>query len=337
MNIVVESRAFYPSIGGLEMMGRELARRWQSCGHNVRVATVIELDGYSELPELEVVRLPSTTEWLRLMRWGDIFFQNGVSLRSLPYALLTGLPVVYRHPNLLTTQAGEIDWRNYLKRLATTFGYNVASCKAVANTVSGPTKIIPNTFRPVFDQPDAREESREGLLFVGRLVSVKGADVAIEVLRRLRARGVDTTLTVCGDGPNRTVLEQQARDEGLWNAVSFEGWTSPEELAEHYRKAEALLVPSRYEPFGIVALEAIASRCPVVASNVDGLPEAVGDCGILVEPDAPEALADGIQRVLDPSVREQLRAAMPEHVDRHRMDRIADEYLDIIRTVAHEA
>ncbi|MCS3672809.1 glycosyltransferase involved in cell wall biosynthesis [Salinibacter ruber] len=161
--------------------------------------------------------------------------------------------------------------------------------------------------------------------------------MAIEVLRRLRARGVDTTLTVCGDGPNRTVLEQQARDEGLWNAVSFEGWTSPEELAEHYRKAEALLVPSRYEPFGIVALEAIASRCPVVASNVDGLPEAVGDCGILVEPDAPEALADGIQRVLDPSVREQLRAAMPEHVDRHRMDRIADEYLDIIRTVAHEA
>jgi glycosyltransferase involved in cell wall biosynthesis len=185
----------------------------------------------------------------------------------------------------------------------------------------------------VYDQPGARDGSRDGLLFVGRLVSVKGADLAIEALRRLHERGVHTTLTICGDGPERDALERQVREAGLQGAVTFEGWTNPDELAACYRRAELLLVPSRYEPFGIVALEAIASGCPVVAAATGGLPEAVGDCGILVAPDTPGALADAAERALRPDVREDLRAAMPAHVDRHRIDRVATDYLHVLRQV----
>jgi len=204
----------------------------------------------------------------------------------------------------------------------------------VADTVPGPVVRIPNTFRPVYDQPDAGDEGRNGLLFVGRLVSVKGADVAIEALRQLRENGVDTTLTICGDGPERESLERQVRRTGLERAVIFKGWSDPDALADYYRTAELLLVPSRYEPFGIVALEAIASRCPVVAARTGGLPEAVGNCGLLVSPNDPDTLAEAIERGLRSDVRQDLRAAMPERVDQHRIDRIATDYLHLLRRIA---
>jgi glycosyltransferase involved in cell wall biosynthesis len=329
MNILLESRAFYPSIGGLEMMAQELGREWQRRGHHVRIVTATPLNGEPEFAEMDVLRFPSPADWIQQMRWADVFFQNGVSLRSVGYAVLTGCPIVFRHPDVLRSNSGSFDVRNELKRWATTLGRNVASSKAVAEPVRGETVEIPNTFRPVFhDQLEAgSEESRSGLLFVGRLVSIKGADVAIRALRYLHDRGIEQSLTICGGGPEMCSLEKLSEEKGLSDAVRFEGWTQPQELVRHYSKAEVTLVPSRYEPFGIVALEAIACGCPVVASSVHGLPQAVGDCGFLVEPDDPEALADSVERSLSPDVREDLKAAMPEHVEQHRLDRIADRYL----------
>jgi glycosyltransferase involved in cell wall biosynthesis len=329
MNILLESRAFYPSIGGLEMMAQELGRAWKRCGHNVRIVTATPLNGEPELAEMDVVRFPSPADWIEQMRWADVFFQNGVSLRSVGYAVLTGCPIVFRHPDVLCSNDGSFNVRNELKRWATTFGRNVASSKAVAAPIRGETVEIPNTFRPIFhgQLETRRGMSRSGLLFVGRLVSIKGTDVAIHALRRLHDRGIERSLTICGGGPEMPSLKNLAEEKGLSHAVRFEGWTAPEELVEHYSKAEVTLVPSRYEPFGIVALEAIACGCPVVASSVHGLPQAVGDCGFLVEPDNPEALADSVERSLLPDVREDLKAAMPEHVEQHQIDHIAARYL----------
>ncbi len=332
MNILLESRAFYPSVGGLEMMSRGLANAWQKAGHTVRVTTVTPLNEESEIDTLSVDRHPSSAAMRRHVRWADIFVQSGISLRSLHWPVWTGTPLVIIHHNLLLG-GQDTGLRTWLKRRATHLGANVAVSRPVAETVSGPVVRIPNTFRPVYDQPNARDENRDGLLFVGRLVSVKGADLAIEALRRLRERGVDTTLSICGDGPERDTLERQVQAADLEGAVTFEGWTDPDELADRYGRAELLLVPSRYEPFGIVALEALASGCPVVATETGGLPEAVGDCGLLVPPDDAEDLADATERALRSDVRDNLRAAMPAHVNRHRVDRIATEYLHLLRRV----
>ena len=333
MRILLESRAFYPSVGGLEMMSRGLATAWQDAGHAVRVVTVTSLDGTSELGSLSVDRHPSSTAMRRHVRWADVFVQSGVSLRSLHWPLWTGTPLVIIHHNLLSN--GQ-PLRTGLKRKATYLGANVAVSGPVAETVPGPVVRIPNTFRPVYDQPNAEDGERDGLLFVGRLVSVKGADLAIEALRRLRERGVETTLTICGDGPERDALERQARKAGLGEVVTFKGWTEPDELATHYRRGKLLLVPSRYEPFGIVALEAIASGCPVVAAETGGLPEAVGDCGLLVPLDDASALADVTERALESDVRQNLQASMSAHVTRHRIDRIAIDYLHLLRRVVRE-
>jgi len=332
MNILLESRAFYPSVGGLEMMSRALGTAWQEAGHAVRVVTITPLNEASELDALSVDRTPSPGTMRHHVRWADVFVQNGISLRSLHWPLWERTPLVIIHQNLLSG-GQDTGVRAWLKRRATRFGANVAVSGPVAETVPGPVVRIPNTFRPVYDQPNVGDADRNGLLFVGRLVSVKGADVAIEALRRLRERGIETTLTICGDGPERATLERQVEQAEISGTVTFEGWTEPDELAAHYRTAELLLAPSRYEPFGIVALEAIASGCPVVAARTGGLPEAVGDCGLLVPPDDPEALADAAERALRSNVRRDLRGAVPAHVDRHRIDRISTDYLHLLRRV----
>ena len=332
MNILLESRAFYPSVGGLETMSRGLARAWQDSGHTVRVVSITPLNGNDELESLSVVRTPSSTAMRRHVQWADVFVQSGVSLRSLHWPLWEGTPLVIIHHNLLSGNRNK-GIRPWLKRQASRLGVNVAVSKPVAENVAGPVVRIPNAFSSEYDQPDPRDKNREGLLFVGRLVSEKGADLAIETLRRLRQRGADTTLTICGEGPERERLERQVQEADLQSIVAFEGWTDPNALAEHYRQSEVLLVPSRNESFGISALEAIASRCPVVATRVGGLPEAVGDCGLLVPAEDPVAMADAIERALQPDVRQDLRLAMPSHTNRHRIERIATDYLHVIRRV----
>jgi glycosyltransferase involved in cell wall biosynthesis len=179
--------------------------------------------------------------------------------------------------------------------------------------------------------------NREGLLFVGRLVSMKGADVAVETTRLLTERGVNTTLTICGDGPERPNLQKQVEKGGIGNRVSFYGWTEPEELACLYSQKKALLFPTKDEGFGIVALEAIACGCPIVGSKVGGVPDAVGNCGVLVPPDDAQAHAAVAEKVLQRKTWTELRSAMPDHMERHRIDHIAEEYLDVIEEAAHEA
>jgi len=336
VKILLNSHFFYPSVGGLEMMAQELGKAWKDRGHEVRIVTGTELGGSEELAELEVHRCPTPSEWIRLVRWASVFFQNGISLRSVVYPFLVGCPVVFRHPGVLESDP-TVFLRDAIRRLLTVLGINVASCRAVAKPIIGPSVIIPNTFRDIFDQPDAASAERDGLLFVGRLVTEKGVDVAIEAIQHLRNRGHDTTLTICGNGPEREAMEKQVRRAGLEDIVKFNGWTSSKELVTLYRRAEALLVPSRHEPFGIVALEAIASRCPVVASNVDGLPEAVGNCGLLVEPGGAEAIADAVVRVLNAEVRNELQGAMPAHINRHRTEHIATDYLHVLQAACADA
>ena len=101
--------------------------------------------------------------------------------------------------------------------------------------------------------------------------------------------------------------ETEAAAARLGVRAEFRGHVSPEELAALYRGAAALVLPSRYEGFGLPVLEAMASGTPVVATTAGALPEVAGDAAVLVEPGNPVALAGGIERAL--ADRERLRAA----------------------------
>jgi glycosyltransferase involved in cell wall biosynthesis len=134
--------------------------------------------------------------------------------------------------------------------------------------------------------------------FVGRLVDQKGCDVLINAMPLIVASHPTVRLRIVGDGPDRARLQDLARRLNLEPVIEFAGYQ--ETSAQLMRGFDLVVVPSRYEPFGIVAVEAMASGRPVVASAVGGLVEIVSDgrTGRLVPPEDPGRLAAAISELL---------------------------------------
>jgi glycogen synthase len=142
------------------------------------------------------------------------------------------------------------------------------------------------------------------VLFAGRLTERKGVRDLLAAFALIRDVIPEAWLVMAGGEPGtpadvlaRRWLSAAEQREGR---VRFTGWLSQPELRQWYRRATVLAVPSRYEPFGLVAMEAMADRLPVVASAVGGLAEIVRHehTGLLVPPRDQEALADALLRVL---------------------------------------
>src|SRR5947199_8559542 len=130
--------------------------------------------------------------------------------------------------------------------------------------------------------------------FVGRLVAQKGCDLLIAAYDRLAAGGLPARLTIVGDGPDRSELERRVEDMRLGGSVEFLGFQpdGPALMAE----MDIVAVPSRFEPFGIVAVEAMAQGRPGVAAAVGGLTATVaaGTTGRLGAAGDPARLDDSV-------------------------------------------
>lgn len=165
--------------------------------------------------------------------------------------------------------------------------------------------VTPYAADPVFRPDGAVASGGPYVLFVGALEARKDPLTAVAALTQL-----DQGLRLVLVGPDRG-LERDVRKLadrlGVAPRVELRGHVAKEELAALYRGAACLVFPSRYEGFGLPALEGMASGTPVVASSAGALPEVVGDAGVLVEPGDPEALAAGVERAL--AERETLVAA----------------------------
>lgn len=159
-----------------------------------------------------------------------------------------------------------------------------------------------------FDAPAAdvaawrREAGTDGLVaFAGRLEHEKGVDVLLAALARLASRGRDVRLVIAGSGTQGAALAARGTELGIADRVSWAGFLPSHRVAGLLASADVACVPSRAEPFGLVALEAMAVGAPLVASRVGGLAEVVEDgrTGRLVAPDDPDALALALESVLD--------------------------------------
>lgn len=160
---------------------------------------------------------------------------------------------------------------------------------------------------PITDSP----ASRATILYLGRLQAWdKGLDLLLGALSRLVADLPDARLVIAGDGPDRDEVESLARSLGLTDRVTFVGRVAGEAKWELLRRASVVAVPSRYESFGLVVLEALASGTPVVGFELPPLKEIVtSDCGILVPPFDVAGLADALGTTLsDPRRRAQMSA-----------------------------
>jgi glycogen(starch) synthase len=149
------------------------------------------------------------------------------------------------------------------------------------------------------------------LLFAGRLVPQKGCDLAIEALALLAAQFPAAQLSIAGEGPERATLQAAAARLGLAGRVTFHGAIERDRLINMMAGAALLLMPSRDEPFGLVALEAAHAGRPVVAAQVGGLPEVVvhGVTGLIIPPDNKQALAGAMAALLlNPALADRLGA-----------------------------
>jgi glycogen(starch) synthase len=150
------------------------------------------------------------------------------------------------------------------------------------------------TFRTKFALPEEKI-----VLFVGRLVYEKGIHILINAVPKILSK-VDAKFIIVGSGYMKEQLLNIVRSMGLEHKVLFEGFLDNDNLMKLQKCADVSVVPSLFEPFGIVALEAMAAGSPVVVSDTGGLSEIVEHdlTGVKVYPNNPDSLAWGITKVL---------------------------------------
>jgi D-inositol-3-phosphate glycosyltransferase len=188
------------------------------------------------------------------------------------------------------------------------------------------------------------------LLFVGRIEPLKAVDSILEALNLLRIKNPDlmnkTTLLVIGGDPHdRTDADMQNlvqlhRDLDLQESVRFIGAKNQQELSDYYASANAVIMPSEYESFGMVALEAMASGTPVIASEVGGLAYLVRDdeTGFLVPARTPARLAQRIEDLLtDPERQQKMGALAHQRAQSYRWEHIVDNLETTFDRVVNDA
>ncbi len=163
-------------------------------------------------------------------------------------------------------------------------------------------EVVPNGVDTGIFHPSAGWPGDDGyILFAGRLVPQKGVDVLLKAFAAVLRRCGNARLTIAGTGELELYFERMARYLGVFQQISFVRWQTGTDLVHLFQHCKMLVIPSYYEPFGIVALEAMACGRPVIASSVGGLPEFIehGQQGYLVPPGDHLQLARRIVELLE--------------------------------------
>jgi glycosyltransferase involved in cell wall biosynthesis len=192
-----------------------------------------------------------------------------------------------------------------LPRLFDRCADHVSVSPVATNAVRGAHVLPPGVDTTLFTPPAHGSERVRRVLYVGRVERTsrwKGLQVLIESLPRLREEAPGARLEVVGTGDDVPHLQRLARRHGVGDLVEWRGAVAHRDLPEHYRRAAVTVLPSltESESFGIALVEAMSSGCPVVGSDVGGIPFVVRDGvdGLLVPPGDSTALATALASVL---------------------------------------
>ena len=222
--------------------------------------------------------------------------------------ILTETEMILESSGLVVSTASEVD---DIKELYFKEGTNFTESKIKV--------ITPGVNLNVF-KPGNRSVTKQKLqlpptkmvLYAGRVEPLKGIDIAIQAVAKLEIDELVDLIIVGGDATSEHIvsdLKNLAGSLGITKRVKFVGSISQSELADFYRAADVLIFPSYYESFGLVALEAMASGTPVVASRVGGLPKLVrnGETGYLVPFRCAESFTEKLEVILsNPSLQDAM-------------------------------
>ncbi len=229
----------------------------------------------------------------------DIVLTHGnraAGLALLPFSGMNDRTVVVLHNDF---------FKAHLRRARAAFCVSANVREAAAKALPGvPLSLVPN-FTDLAAYPVRDQEGQPPVIgALGRLHEQKGFDVLLRAAAILRDRDVPFHLRIAGEGPDRALLEGLIHDNALDDQAELLGWVSPP--GPFLATLDLFAVPSRYEPFGLVVIEAMAAGVPVVASDLEGPREILeqGRLGFLVDSEDPEKLADRLAEAL----RERRRA-----------------------------
>jgi len=343
-----------PHIGGVERYVETVARELDKLNWRVVIATTSDEDSplRTRLPG-SAIEVRYLHAWGRVSntpvgaRWHAqlcrIIEEDGIDVVNA-HAPVPGLADVAERaargiPFVLTYHAGPMT----KNRAAVTLALRAYEQCVVRRTVSRSSSLIcSSTYVAEFLRPFCRRtpvevippgvdishysvatgRARRHLLFVGSLersTRYKALDSLLEALALLRAQGDRVRLDVLGDGSARCEYETQSKALGLSDQVIFHGPTGPQELKSFYQNAAALVVPSRFDSFPTVIVEALACGTPVIASRVGGIPTVIRHevNGLLVEPGRVPDIAAAVQRLTqDPVLATTLGRAGRQTVER---------------------
>lgn len=369
MNIAIFASAFHPHVGGVEELCRQLAHAYRHLGLGVIVVTnrwprnLPEYELYEEIPVYRLaMRVPdgSFKAHLNAALTGGfirrhmlkILQDHAINLLHVQcvssngaYALWAkrdlDLPLVVTAQGERTMDATNLYQRStYMNRilrdLLTEADYVTACSRHTLDDLEEyygkPMSLRANVvYNGVtlsdFEGAVPFAHPNPYVLGIGRVVRQKGFDTLIEAFAQAQLPLHD--LLLAGDGPERSNLEQLTRKLGVERRVKFLGRCDRPKTVALFKGCSFFVLPSRYEPLGIVNLEAMAAGKPAIATRVGGVPEIVADeqTGLLVPPDDPAAMAGAMNRIgNDLELRFRLGRGGLNRVKTFTWDAIAEQY-----------
>jgi glycogen(starch) synthase len=324
MNIILYSRPYWPSVGGVEATSRILARTLVELGHNVSVFTSTSLLGKTELTEgYTISRSSSLLAFVRIARTADlVLIKGGVSAFAGCGGVLARVPMMVIWHEMaeryeLPGKTCKVLATNFVKRriVERSSGHVGVTCACLESRhlADEPERCIRKViYNPISSELETAaavldvENRNTDILFVGRLIAGKGIFVLSEALRILDRQGCPLRAKIVGDGCDRGLMEATLRNLQAMT-VTFEGSQEDAGLAQSYASARVLVVPSTApEGMGLVVAEGMAFGLPVIVSDQAALKEVVGDAGVIVRIGDAEALAYAIHALLQDDERWRL-------------------------------
>lgn len=318
-------------------MSHLLAREFVSHGHDVTVVTTTRAEAQGVAFPFTVVRAPSPVALLRIVSESDVVFHNNLCAQFAWPLLLIRRPWVVATRTWIRRTDGRITLRDRFKHAVLRAATVISISSAVADHLAVRSTVIPNSYRDdVFGLVPDVERAPGSLVFVGRLVEDKGVSLLLDALVKLKQKGMRPPLSVIGAGPLGDLLRAETVAKRIDRQVTFVGELRGSALSRELNAHDIIVIPSVWdEPFGIVGLEGVAAGCVAVASSGGGLPDAVGECGLLFRNGDVDALADAIERLLtEPELVRSLRSHREGHLADHTATRMGERYLEVIEGAA---
>jgi len=343
MKICIFSRPFHPAVGGLEQIAKTLAHEFALSNFDVEVVTdTKKSSNEDDAFPFKITRTSSFKKRYDAFRRSDVILFMNFTFAGVPAAVLSRRPIVLSHHGIYNSRATlKTRLLELAKRQLTRLFLNISVSSFVARNIPGKSFIIPNAYDDKLFSYKHTSRNKD-FVFCGRLVDDKGVNILLEAFGEVVKAFPMATLTIIGNGPEYFSLLEQSKSIASPENIKFTKTLRGKNLAAALREHACLVVPSLWEePFGIVALEGIASCETVIASDRGGLPEAIAGCGTLVKPNIYELT----KAMLEVQRSRQNGLTLPgqpddvqraEHLAKHSAKQVAQKYINILRKSAEK-